>query len=274
VQLYSQAGFLFANRLFNPRREDPSILPWRLVDLVEQRGTLWATATRRELRPFLEARYRCTSFGLLERITRMEDAPLPHAELVDRAARLLDRHEAFPRPHPWESLRKRMVFAACETLEQAGRGHRAFEGEPACRLVRAAALARRGELREAGDLYASLVRELPGYYLTPQQWQALYLDWLRAEWGLVTGAEVVTEQHRIRLAQAVARSASSLAIYPACHAELADALLRLALEGPFWLHVPLEKIERNLGHCPGVAARLAAVRVRRTRASPPSAINP
>jgi len=251
VTLYSQAGALFPNRLFDPQRVEPEAAGRVLARFAEEHPDAFVTFASPLLASALPGILEGRAGGVLTRLGP-EPTALPLSDQTLRALEgLLDRELAGGNGAHWSAHRERILWAACASLLRAGRRHAAMEELPYCAFASASHAYANGQLRDARRVLDTLLARADLLDLSPLQWHVAHLRHLDATLALHELGEDVPLQ------EAIDRAHAGLAFEPSCRNRIAPVLARVHRASGGRLRVDLPRIERTWGSCPAVAAALA-----------------
>ncbi len=256
VELYSEYGFLFPNRLFDQRKGELARAAAGIEGLLRRHGRLFATEPGPVFKR-LRDRIDVTDRGLYKEITpKGTPGSGPGPDLVAAARRFLDRTEAGVYSEKWPFLREQIVARHCLVLVLAGQDHPLLDRHLGCVEARAQRAETEGRRAEAATLYRRVIEGLPA--ARKQRWEQLYNGYFVSTAPELDADPAPFESKRPRYDALVRWVWPGVERYPACDNRLVANLLRLRGVRP--VGVDVEALRRDFGHCPNLAPLFRAAR--------------
>lgn len=228
IEMFSQFGYLYNNRLFNLYKQDYKSSISALQNFMDTNKTIYAV----EYGPIIQGlkNVKVKNFGLYYEVSQVETGFDPSKELIERSTSFLNRVEKGEFLDFWPYHRDIIIGNYCEVLTTRGIEHAIFKKNKRCKLFWAQYLEKTGDHKEASRIFKELIAEYKSINPVNKDYHELFYQYFQSSVYTINSLGSSPELMQKELSRLVNEVLEGIEIFPICENKVLIGILKVGTQ--------------------------------------------
>jgi hypothetical protein len=250
IEIYSQSGEFYKNRLFHPLKANASTQKWKIEEYIKKKGVVYSTKTIAQLSSPESKEIKRKNHGLFYSYSKAGYLNGPEFQLpptaLPQALEILDRSQNGNYSSLWQYHRDAVIFRLCSFAYHMGKEHPLSETNRGCKRARASHFLTTGRADEADALLLDLL-ESSRNMLKEDRIQ-IYVAYYVNRMNMINRRAGTLEAKTLEYQNLVDKVWPAMEFYPVCENSLVPNLMYLKEQVD--VNFSMDHLRSQFGSCP------------------------